>query len=88
MEWAIVKRNHGGEGAGTKSVYADLQKHLKAVVVMFKREARYDTENLDWSWAKYSPVGDIEKNSRVLPLPAASVSESARVELPATGRWK
>ena len=60
----IVKRNHGGEGADIKSVYSDPQKHLKAVTVMFKREAGYDTENLNWFWAKYTPAGEIDKNPK------------------------
>lgn len=43
----IVKRNHSGECADVKSVYSDPDEHLRAVTVMFKREAGYDTENLD-----------------------------------------
>ena len=61
-ERLIVKRNHGGEGASVKSVYADPQKYLKAITVMYKREAGYDSENLDWFWAKYTPTGSIDKN--------------------------
>ena len=64
MGRVIVKRNHGGEGADIKSVYSDPEKHLKAVTVMFKREAGYDTENLDWFWAKYTPAGEIDKNPK------------------------
>lgn len=64
MGRVIVKRNHGGEGADVKSVYSDPDKHLKAVTVMFKREAGYDTENLDWFWAKYTPAGEIDKNPK------------------------
>lgn len=58
----IVKRNHGGEGADVESVYSDPRKHLKAITVMFKRETGYDSENLDWFWAKYKPSGEIDRN--------------------------
>ena len=64
MGRVIVKRNHGGEGADVKSVYSDPEKHLKAVTVMFKREAGYDAENLDWFWVKYTPTGDIDSNPK------------------------
>ena len=64
----IVKRNHGGEGADIKSVYANPERHLKAVTVMFKREAGYDSENLDWFWAKYTPAGEIDKNPKAALL--------------------
>ena len=64
----IVKRNHGGEGASVKSVYASPQAHLKAVTVMFKREAGYDSENADWFWAKYTPAGALDKNPKGVPL--------------------
>ena len=60
----IVKRNHGGPGADTKSVYADPQGYLKAITVMFKRERGYDAENLDWYWAKFTPTGKLDKNPK------------------------
>ena len=60
----IVKRNHGGPAADIKSVYSAPEKHLKAVTVMFQREAGYDAENLDWFWAKYTPSGEIDKNPK------------------------
>ena len=64
----IIKRNHGGKGADVKTVYADPQKYLKAVTVMFKREKGYDSDNLDWFWAKYTPSGVIDKNPKGLAL--------------------
>ena len=64
MGRVIVKRNHGGEGADVKSVYSAPEKHLRAVTVMFKREAGYDAENLDWFWVKYTPTGEIDKNRK------------------------
>lgn len=64
----IVKRNHGGKNISVKSVYADPFSNLKAVTVMFKREAGYDTQNLDWFWIKYTPQGKIENNPAGTPL--------------------
>jgi hypothetical protein len=58
----IVKRNHGGKDINVKSVYSDPVSNLKAVTVMFKREAGYDSENLDWYWVKFTPAGGIDKN--------------------------
>ena len=60
----IVKRNHGGKDITVKSVYADPVSNLKAVTVMFKREAGYDRENLDWFWVKYTSAGVIDKNPK------------------------
>lgn len=60
----IVKRNHGGENVTVKSVYSDPVSNLKAVTVMFKREAGYDSDNLDWFWVKYTPTGAIDKNPK------------------------
>ncbi|OOZ36033.1 hypothetical protein [Solemya elarraichensis gill symbiont] len=60
----IVKRNHGGENISVKSIYSDPVSNLKAVTVMVKREAGYDSDNLDWFWAKYTPVGDLGKNPK------------------------
>jgi len=58
----IVKRNHGGDGASVASVYENPQENLEAVTVMFKREAGYDPENLDWFWVKYTASGAIDTN--------------------------
>jgi len=60
----IVKRNHGGKNINVKTVYSDPTTHLKAVTVMYKRESGYDSDNLDWFWAKYTPTGDIAKNPK------------------------
>jgi hypothetical protein len=64
----IVKRNHGGKDIDVKSVYSDPVSHLKAVTVMFKREAGYDSENLDWFWVKFTPSGEIDKNPKGIKL--------------------
>jgi len=72
----IVKRNHGGDGANVKSVYANPNKYIKAVTVMFKREQGYDSENLDWFWAKYSPNGTLDKNPKGIKL-AGRVAKGA-----------
>ncbi|HEC29972.1 MAG TPA: hypothetical protein ENI65_10340 [Gammaproteobacteria bacterium] len=56
---AIVKRNYGGPGVSINSVDANRSKYLKAITVMFKREAGYDTKDKDWFWAKYKPNGSL-----------------------------
>lgn len=60
----IVKRNHGPSGITTEDVLAEPKKHLKAVTVMFQREAGYDSANQDWFWAKYRPDGSLDTNPK------------------------
>ena len=64
----IVKKNYGGEGVSVDVVNADPAKYLKAVTVMYKREAGYDAENQDWFWAKYKPNGELHVNEKGLAL--------------------
>ncbi|KHF25126.1 hypothetical protein JV46_09690 [Solemya velum gill symbiont] len=60
----IVKRNHGGANISVKSIYSDPVSNLKAVTVMVKREAGYDSDNLDWFWAKYTAAGNLDNNPK------------------------
>lgn len=64
----FVKKNYGGEGVSTDSVASDPAKYLKAVTVMFKREAGYDADNQDWFWAKFTPDGNLHKNDKGMQL--------------------
>ncbi len=64
----IVKKNFGGEGVSMESVAADPAKYLKAVTVMYKREAGYDSDNQDWFWAKYTANGGLHKNDKGMQL--------------------
>lgn len=64
----IVKRNYGPEGVSVDEVLADPGKHLGAVTVMFQREAGYDSDNMDWFWAKYLPDGSLDKNPAGMAL--------------------
>ncbi len=64
----IVKKNFGPAGIKTSDVWADPNKHLMAVTVMFKREAGYDKDNKDWFWAKYMPDGSLDKNPKGMML--------------------
>lgn len=57
----IVKRNFGPEGVSAEEVLRDPGSHLGAYTVMFRREAGYDPDNLDWFWAKYLPDGTLDK---------------------------
>lgn len=69
---AIIKRNYGGPGVSVDSVKADPKKYLKAVTVMFKREAGYDPEDKDWFWAKYKPDGSLHtKEKMMMEIPLA-----------------
>jgi len=68
---AIIKRNYAGPGVSVETVQAHPEKYLKAVTVMFKREAGYDAEDKDWFWAKYKPNGSLhtkEKMGMDIPL--------------------
>ena len=64
----VVKRNYGGPGVGIDAVKGDRAKFLKAVTVMFKREAGYDKDNNDWFWAKYKPDGSLHTNPKGMML--------------------
>jgi hypothetical protein len=60
----VVKRNYGPKGVGVEAVEESRAKHLAAVTVMFKREKGYDSDNLDWFWAKYKKDGSIDNNPK------------------------
>ncbi len=64
----IVKKNFGGEGVSKEAVGKDAAKYLKAVTVMFKREAGYDADNQDWFWAKFLADGSLDKNPKGMQL--------------------
>lgn len=64
----IIKRNYGGEGLTIPQVADDPKAHLKAVTVMFKREAGYDADNQDWFWVKYKPDGSLHTNPKGMQL--------------------
>lgn len=64
----IVKKNYGGEGVSIEAVKADPAKYLKAVTVMYKREAGYDSDNQDWFWVKYKPNGELHVNDKGMQL--------------------
>ena len=74
----LVKRNYGGPGVSPEAVNADPGKWLKAVTVMFKREAGYDNDNQNWYWAKYLPDGTLDKNPKGMQL-AGRVAKGADV---------
>lgn len=74
----IVKRNHGGEGISPESIYSDPVTNLEAITVMFKREAGYDDDNLDWFWAKYTSDGTLDVNPKGAQL-AGRVAKGANV---------
>lgn len=73
---AIVKRNYGGDGVGVQVVANDPGKYLKAITVMFQREAGYDEDNNNWFWAKYLPDGSLDKNPKGMQL-AGRVAKGA-----------
>lgn len=65
----LVKRNHGGkDGLTVQEVYDNPTQYLAAITVMFKREAGYDPENMDWFWTKYLPDGALDKNPKGIGL--------------------
>jgi len=64
----IVKKNFRGEDVSIDGVNADPARYLKSVTVMYKREAGYDPENMDWFWAKYKPDGVLFQNDKGMQL--------------------
>lgn len=52
--------------------------HLGAHTIMFRREAGYDPENLDWFWARYNPDGSIAQNPKGMSL-AGQVAKGSDV---------
>jgi hypothetical protein len=64
----IIKENFGGEGVTKAGVESSPESWLGAVTVMVKREAGYDSDNLDWYWAKFLPDGSLDKNPMGMQL--------------------
>jgi len=64
----VVKRNFGPEGVTADQVLADPAAHLGAYTVMYRREAGYDPENLDWFWVMYAPDGAVARNEAGMAL--------------------
>ena len=64
----IVKRNYGGKNITAADVSGNRAKYLKAVTVMFKREAGYDSADQDWYWAKFKPDGSLHTNPKGMML--------------------
>ena len=64
----VVKKNYGGNGLTIDDVIGSPGKYLKAVTIMFKREAGYDDENKNWFYAKYAPDGSVLKNPKSMLL--------------------
>ncbi|MCP4297235.1 MAG: cytochrome P460 family protein [Proteobacteria bacterium] len=64
----IIKKNFGGEDLTKTDVANNPSKHLKAVTVMFKRENGYDSENMNWFYAKYKPDGSLHVNGKKMQL--------------------
>lgn len=58
----VVKRNYGPSGVSIGNVNANRGKYLKAIDVMYRREAGYDPDNNDWFWVKYKPDGTVKAN--------------------------
>ncbi len=72
----VVKKNYGGNGLTIDDVIGNPTKYLKAVTIMFKREAGYDDENKNWFYGKYSPDGSLLKNPKDMKL-AGRVAKGA-----------
>lgn len=72
----VVKRNFGPEGVELDEVLRNPDGHLGAYTIMFRREAGYDPENLDWFWARYNPDGSVASNPKGMAL-AGQVAKGA-----------
>jgi hypothetical protein len=64
----LLKRNYRGEGITVEAVEKDRAAYLKAITVMAKREAGYDTEDQDWFYAQYKPDGSYVKKMGMIPI--------------------
>ena len=73
---AIVKRNYLAEGLTVGDVANDPSGNLDSVTVMFRREAGYDPDTLNWFWAKYGPEGELATTPDGTPL-AGRVAKGA-----------
>jgi len=72
----VVKKNYGGNGLTIEDVIGNPDKYLKAVTIMYKREAGYDDENKNWFYAKYAPDGSLLTNPKKMLL-AGRVAKGA-----------
>jgi Cytochrome P460 len=61
----MVKKNYGGKDVFIAKVWADPHPYLKAITVMYKREAGYDPAHQDWFYAKYAATGAVDAAGRV-----------------------
>ncbi len=72
----LVKKNYYGDGIDDEDVLEDPAKYMQSITVMFKREAGYDPEDLDWFWVKYNPDGSLASNPKGMKL-AGRVAKGA-----------
>lgn len=74
----IVKNNYGGSGVDLGTVAARPGENLQSITVMFRREAGYDSDNMNWYWAKYTTNGSLETNSEGMALAGRVAKGSAQ----------
>lgn len=55
----VAKRNYNGEGVSVAAVGKDRKRFLSSVTIMHQRKSGYDSDNLNWFWAKYRPDGTL-----------------------------
>ena len=79
----LVKKNFAGDDISIESVATDPNQFLGSITVMFRRDAGYDADNLDWFWAKYNLDGSLQSNPMGMLL-AGRGSRPKAVALPAT----
>ncbi len=72
----IVKDNYGGRGVTPERVKEKPEEWLKAVTIMLKREADYDSANQDWFYVKFDKSGNVLKNPKGMLL-AGRVAKGA-----------
>lgn len=72
----VVKRNYGPKGIDEATVANNRWAALKAITIMFSREAGYDPDNQNWFYAKYLPNGSLDKNPKGVSL-AGCVAKGA-----------
>ena len=72
----LVKKNYVGKNLSKMEVANHPDRHLNSITVMFRREAGYDPQDLDWFWVKYNPDGSVQKNPKGIAM-AGRVAKGA-----------
>lgn len=82
--FAIVKKNFvaGDQAATEEQVFADPDKYLRVLTVMYQRERGFDSDNQDWFWVVYTPDGNVRVNPLGMNMAGRIVGGGAMPDAP------